>query len=66
MGLILDTSAIIAIERSQASGSPILLDPDAILCIPAIIWAEALVVFAWPLLSTKPPAAWRDWRPFAG
>jgi predicted nucleic acid-binding protein len=43
MGLILDTSAIIAIERSQASGSPILLDPDAILCIPAIVWAEALV-----------------------
>ena len=43
MGLILDTSALIAMERAQASGSPLLLDPDEVHTIPAVVWAEALV-----------------------
>ncbi len=43
MGLILDTSALIAMERAQASGIPLLLDPDEVHTIPAVVWAEALV-----------------------
>ncbi|NQX02863.1 PIN domain-containing protein [bacterium] len=42
MGLILDTSAIIAWERAQDSGKMILLDDAEQIVIPAIVWAEAL------------------------
>ena len=43
MGLILDTSALISLERAHASGRPLSLEPEEIYTIPAIVWAEALV-----------------------
>ena len=42
MGLILDTSAIVAWERAIAAGQPVSIDPDEELALPAIVWAEAL------------------------
>ncbi len=39
MGLILDTSALISLERGQSHA----LDSGEIYTIPAIVWAEALV-----------------------
>lgn len=42
MGLILDTSAIIAWERAEHAGRQIALPDDEQLIIPAIVWAEAL------------------------
>jgi len=42
MGLIIDTSAIVAWERALGAGSPIDLDETEELAIPAIVWAEAL------------------------
>jgi predicted nucleic acid-binding protein len=42
MGLILDTSAIIAWERALATGREVLLADDEELIMPAIVWAEAL------------------------
>ncbi len=43
MGLILDTSALVALERAAASASPLALDPDENYALPAIVWAEALI-----------------------
>jgi tRNA(fMet)-specific endonuclease VapC len=43
MGLILDTSALVAWERAQASGKQVDLSPDEVILIPAIVWAEALI-----------------------
>ncbi|TVP78447.1 MAG: type II toxin-antitoxin system VapC family toxin [Puniceicoccaceae bacterium] len=43
MGLILDTSAIIALERFSGGRDAVVLDPDQIYVLPAIVWAEALV-----------------------
>lgn len=43
MGLILDTSALIALERSADTKSPLFLEPEEIYAIPAIVWAECLV-----------------------
>lgn len=43
MGLILDTSALIALERSMGSENPRALDPTEAYVLPAIVWAEALV-----------------------
>ncbi|HMP71920.1 MAG TPA: type II toxin-antitoxin system VapC family toxin [Kiritimatiellia bacterium] len=43
MGLILDTSALVAWERAQASGEQIDLSPDELILIPAVVWAEALI-----------------------
>jgi len=43
MGLILDTSALIAWERAQARGEQVDLSPDELIAIPAIVWAEALI-----------------------
>ena len=42
MGLILDTSAVIALERSKTNSHPISLDPMELYALPAIVWAEAL------------------------
>ncbi len=42
MGLILDTSAIVAWERALATAQPITIDPAEELVLPAIVWAEAL------------------------
>ena len=42
MGLVLDTSAIIAWERAQHLDQPIDLDLDEEFVLPAIVWAEAL------------------------
>lgn len=42
MGLILDTSAIIAWERAQDAGREISLDGTEELVMPAVVWAEAL------------------------
>lgn len=42
MGLILDTSAIVAWERAAASGHALDLNPKEELVVPAIVWAEAL------------------------
>lgn len=43
MGLIIDTSALVALERARAAARPLELDPGEIYTIPAIVWAEALV-----------------------
>ena len=43
MGLILDTSALIALERSRGGPNAVNLDPGEIYALPAIVWAEALV-----------------------
>jgi len=43
MGLIIDTSALVALERARAVDRPLELDPGEIYTIPAIVWAEALV-----------------------
>ncbi len=42
MGLILDTSALVAWERSLGGGAAIRLPPDEPVALPAIVWAEAL------------------------
>lgn len=42
MGLILDTSALIAWERAIHSGIEIRLGDDEELVLPAVVWAEAL------------------------
>jgi len=43
MGLILDTSALVAWERAVGSGQEASIDPGEQLALPAIVWAEALV-----------------------
>lgn len=43
MGLIIDTSALIALERSTSAGQSLPLEPDEIYALPAIVWAEALI-----------------------
>ena len=43
MGLILDTSAIIAWERALERGANLDLDEEEELALPAIVWAEALI-----------------------
>jgi predicted nucleic acid-binding protein len=43
VGLILDTSAIVAWERGQAAGEGAALDPNEVHALPAIVWAELLV-----------------------
>lgn len=42
MGLILDTSALVAWERAQRAGKTILMDASEELVLPAVVWAEAL------------------------
>lgn len=42
MGLILDTSAIVAWERALDAGKSISLDAGEELLLPAVVWAEAL------------------------
>jgi predicted nucleic acid-binding protein len=42
VGLILDTSAIVAWERAIAAGQAVAMDPAEPLALPAIVWAEAL------------------------
>lgn len=42
MGLILDTSAIVAWERAISAGKQVLLNPREEIVLPAIVWAEAL------------------------
>ena len=42
MGLILDTSALVAWERAITSGCPVEIDPDEEMVLPAIVWAAAL------------------------
>jgi predicted nucleic acid-binding protein len=43
MGLILDTSALVALERAMGSSSPLALEPDETYALPAVVWAEALI-----------------------
>ncbi len=43
MGLILDTSALVTMERAAESSAPLELEEDETHAIPAIVWAEALV-----------------------
>ncbi|MFQ3577417.1 MAG: type II toxin-antitoxin system VapC family toxin [Verrucomicrobiia bacterium] len=43
MGLILDTSALVAMERAAESSVPLALEAEETHAIPAIVWAEALV-----------------------
>lgn len=44
MGLVLDTSALVELERALVAGSPAEDFPwDEPLIIPAIVWAEALI-----------------------
>lgn len=42
MGLILDTSAIVAWERAQNTDQVVSLDGNEELVMPAVVWAEAL------------------------
>lgn len=42
MGLILDTSALVAWERAENAGQTIALDGAEELVMPAVVWAEAL------------------------
>jgi predicted nucleic acid-binding protein len=42
MGLILDTSAVVAWERAEEGGRRLALDQNEELAMPAIVWAEAL------------------------
>jgi len=42
MGLILDTSAIVAWERAQQARCDVSLDGNEELVMPAVVWAEAL------------------------
>lgn len=43
MGLILDTSALVALERFSGTNHPLALPPNEVYALPAIVWAEALV-----------------------
>ncbi len=43
MGLMLDTSALVAWERAQATGLRADIAADERIVIPAVVWAEALV-----------------------
>lgn len=43
MGLVLDTSALVALERLLVAKSDVDLPWDEELVVPAIVWAEALV-----------------------
>ncbi len=43
MGLIIDTSALVALERSVGSKCPLALEPEEIYALPAVVWAEALI-----------------------
>lgn len=42
MGLIIDTSAVIAWERALSASRDVDFDPEEELVMPAIVWAEAL------------------------
>lgn len=42
MGLMLDTSALVALERDPALWSSERVEPDTEVGMPAIVWAEAL------------------------
>ena len=42
MGLILDTSALVAWERANHAGKNAALDENEELVMPAVVWAEAL------------------------
>lgn len=42
MGLILDTSALVAWERAENAGQTLALDGGEELLMPAVVWAEAL------------------------
>ena len=66
MGLILDTSAIVAWERAIHSGREVDLDPSEELIVPAIVWAEAL---AGVRLADSPSVrriGGRGWKRFEG
>jgi len=43
MALVLDTSALVELEKCLAQETPPALPEDDIVVIPAIVWAEALV-----------------------
>ena len=43
MGLVLDTSALIELERALAAGQPSSWPWDDEIALPAIVWAEALI-----------------------
>ena len=43
MGFVLDTSALIALERVRSAGRPQDLPLDDEVVLPAVVWAEALI-----------------------
>lgn len=43
MGLILDTSALVALERSVGTAAPLALLSNETYAMPAVVWAEALI-----------------------
>ena len=43
MGLVIDTSALIEIERALAAGNAPVADADEPAVIPAVVWAEGMV-----------------------
>lgn len=42
MGLVIDTSALVAWERADGEGLPVTMNPGEELVLPAIVWVEAL------------------------
>lgn len=42
MGLVIDTSALVAWERASVAGLEVVMDAGEELALPAIVWAEAL------------------------
>jgi len=43
MGLVLDTSALVCLERSLGTPNSLALPENEIIALPAIVWAEALI-----------------------
>jgi predicted nucleic acid-binding protein len=73
VGLIVDTSALVEMERALAERRTLALADDEILALPAIVWAEALVgvrLADTPALAARRRArletlrAWMEPEPF--
>lgn len=44
--MIIDTSALIALERKKNGAQMVSLDPEETYALPAVVWAEALIAVA--------------------
>ena len=67
MGLILDTSALIAWERAHHAGLAITIDDNEQMVLPADLLGRSLGPgSAWPIPPPAPRAAWPGWNPCGG